>query len=101
MIAGERALQVILAMLILVGALLLSIAQRTPTMIGLSTVVVLGTVILVDVKKMVAFHPILVNVLAFAVSILTISQFSGGDANSKLNAVANLLTYLQLVLLLQ
>ncbi len=101
MIVGERALQVILAMLILVGALLLSFAQRNPTIIGLSTVVVLSTVILVDIKKMVSFHPIFVNLLAFAVSILSISQFSGGDANSKLNAVANLLTYLQLVLLLQ
>lgn len=101
MIVGERAIQVLLAMLIMVGALLLSFAQGTPAIFILSTVVVLGTVILIDIKKVISFHPIVVNILAFAVSILTINQFSGGDASSKLNAVANLLTYLQLVLLLQ
>lgn len=101
MIVGEREIQVILAMLISVGALLLSFAQGTPAIFVLSIVVVVGTLILIDIKKAISVHPIVVNILAFAVSILTINQFSGGDASSKLNAVANLLTYLQLVLLLQ
>lgn len=90
-----------MAILILAGSLLLSIAQNNWTVLFVTAALVTFSTVAVDWIKLVSFHPLIANTLAFVVSFISFTQFVGGDAGTKLNAVANLLTYLQLVLLLQ
>ena len=59
------------------------------------------SLVVVDWFRWISFHPFVVNTLAFIVSFSSFTQFVGGNTGTKLNAVASLLTYLQLVLLLQ
>lgn len=101
MIRGERVVQWNMAMLILTGSLLLSTAQNNYSVLALTGIVVTFTLTVVDWYRWIAFPPLLANCLAFVVTLVTFTQFIGGDAGTKLRAVASLLTYIQLVLLLQ
>ena len=101
MIRGERVIQLNMALLIMAGALLLSIAQNDYTVFLITTLTVTFTLTVIDWMRLISFPPLVANFLAFVVTFFAFSQFVGGNAGTKLNAVANLLTYLQLVLLLQ
>lgn len=101
MIRGERVIQINMALLVVTGALLLSIAQNHMTVFLITTLLVTLALVVVDGLKWFSFHPFLANSFAFVLTLVTFSQFIGGNAGTKLNAVANLLTYLQLILLLQ
>lgn len=101
MIRGERIIQLNMALLIVIGALLLSLAQDDMSMLVITIIGVTFSLVFVDWLRWFAFHPLFVNALAFTVSFISFTQFAGGNTGTKLNAVASLLTYLQIVLLLQ
>ncbi len=101
MIRGELAIRLNMGILVLTGALLLSLAQQNYVIFGITLIVSVFTLLAIDTLRLLHFPSGLANTMAFVISLLTIGQFFGGDAATKLNAVANLLTYLQLVLLLQ
>lgn len=101
MIRSERVIQLNIAFLILVGSLLLSIAQQDSRVLIITAAGVTFSLLVVDWFRWLSFHPAIVNMFAFAVSFYSFLLFLGGSTGTKLNAVASLLTYLQLVLLLQ
>ncbi len=97
----ERSVQIVFVLLVCISGLLLGFSQRDATLAYVAVVSALGGFFLSDIFRWVQLRSWVANVLSIVVLFFAMRTFFGGDSGSQLVAVANLLVYLQLVLLFQ
>jgi transglutaminase-like putative cysteine protease len=100
----ENKLQINVAVLVALGALLLGMGQ--PSLEGvllpvLAVFAAVTSVLFTDVYRLFELNRTLANLLAFAAVAYSLSDFYRNDPEQQLLAIANLLIYLQVVLLYQ
>ena len=102
--SAERLLQVLLATLVALGALLLGMGQDAYGLTLLALVVAASSILVTDITGWVRINRPIANLAALIAVALSLSDFfeiAGTDSHTQLLAIANLLVYLQIVLLYQ
>ncbi len=99
----ERLLQINIAALTVVGTLLLGLGQRNPLLPVLSLFAAATSIYFTDILGWFRLHRVIANLAALAALFISMREFDvfGGNSASQLRAIANLLVYLQFVLLYQ
>jgi transglutaminase-like putative cysteine protease len=99
----ERLLQVNIAALTVVGTLLLGLGQNNPMLPALSLFAAVTSIYLTDVLGWFRLNRVVANLAALGALFISMREFDifGGNSSSQLRAIANLLVYLQFVLLYQ
>ena len=98
----ERLLQVHVAALVAMGALLLGMEQQSTILPLLAVVSALISVFLTDFWRMIRLNTTVANIAGIVAVLVCLSDFfEYGHKQQQLFSVANLLVYLQLVLLFQ
>lgn len=97
----ERLLQIHLAALTTIGAILLGMGQRDSLLPLLGVFAAVSSVIFTDVLKWFQLHRIVANLAAVAAFFVSAQGFLDTDTRGQLAAVAKLLIYMQVVLFYQ
>jgi len=97
----ERLLQINLATLTALGALLLGLGQNDLSLPFLALLAAVGSVVFTDVLGWFALNRNVANLAAVAAVALSLTKFFNLESEMQLLAIANLLVYLQAVLLFQ
>ncbi|MBW3600234.1 MAG: DUF3488 domain-containing protein, partial [Planctomycetes bacterium] len=99
----ERMLQVNVAVLTVLGALLLGLGQDNPMLPTLSLFAAVTSIYFTDMMGWFRLHRAIANLAAVGALFISMREFDifGGDSTSQLHAIASLLVYLQFVLLYQ
>ncbi len=97
----ERLLQLSIAVLITLGALLRSPGQRDLILPALLLTAALVSIYVTDYKRWFRLSHRVANVAALVSVVFALHNFFGLDSAAQLSAIARLLTYLQLTLLFQ
>jgi transglutaminase-like putative cysteine protease len=103
MVKIERLLQVNIAALTVVGTLLLGLGQNNPMLPALSLFAAVTSIYFTDILGWFRLHRVIANLAALGALFVSMREFDifGGNSASQLRAIANLLVYLQFVLLYQ
>lgn len=96
---AERLLQVSIAALTSLGTLLLGMGEREVTLPVLAVIVAVSSVYLTDVKGWLQLNTFVANVAGIIAGAVTVRDWNTYAAEGHLLALANLLIYLQFVLL--
>ncbi len=94
-------IQVAILLLVCNSSLLLGRSLNDTGMIAISIIGAIAAFEIVDRRKLLELSGWMANLVSILVLILTMNEFIGGGSTAKLVAVANLLAYLQCVLLFQ
>lgn len=97
----KRLLQINLFVAVLVSGTLLGIAMESPRMIAVSVVGAALGFITTDLLKLFHLRGVIANVASILILFLAMKDFFSLDGTGKLVSVANLLVYLQTVLMFQ
>ncbi len=99
----ERLLQINIAALTVIGTLLLGLGQPNPLLPVLSLFAAATSIYFTDILGWFRLHRVIANLAALAALFISMREFDvfGGNSSSQLRAIANLLVYLQFVLLYQ
>lgn len=95
----ERWLQISLAALTSLGTLLLGMGEHNVTLPVLAVIVAISSVYLTDVKGWLQLNTFVANVAGLIAGMVTVRDWNAYAAEGHLLALANLLIYLQFVLL--
>jgi transglutaminase-like putative cysteine protease len=99
----ERLLQWNIAGLTVVGTLLLGLGQDNPMLPVLSLFAAVTSIYFTDTLGWFRLHRVVANLAALGALFISMREFDvfGGNSGTQLRAIANLLVYLQFVLLYQ
>jgi transglutaminase-like putative cysteine protease len=97
----QRLLPFAVAMVSALGVIMLAMGQRNVHLAAIALVAIAGSLVLTDLKGWVKLNRTLANVAAVVAVGLSVRDFMQFDRDTQLLAIANLLIYLQIVLLFQ
>jgi hypothetical protein len=99
----QRWLQINIAALTVLGTLLLGMGQKNPMLPALSLFAAVTSIYFTDALGWFRLHRVVANLAALGALFISMREFDvfGGNSASQLRAIANLLVYLQFVLLYQ
>jgi transglutaminase-like putative cysteine protease len=97
----ERALQLHTAVLAALGVLFVGLGHENPLLPGLIVLAVLGAALVTDVFRLLCLNRWLANLLALVAVAWALKDFFLMSSDGQLLAIANMLGYLQVVLLVQ
>src|SRR3954465_2122320 len=97
----DRALQFHAAALAVFGAVFIGLGRESALAPTLTALACLAAVVICDILALVRLHRWMANLLAIAAVIWSLRGFFQVTSDEKLVAIANMLCYLQVVLLLQ
>ena len=97
----ERWLQISMAIMVTLSASLLGFAQHDVVLPVIMTVVAITSVIFTDVLRWFRLHRVLANVAMLLATFFSLRGFIGVDSHQKLLAIANLMVYVQIIMLYQ
>jgi len=100
-IGVERLLQIAVATLVALGALLLGMGQRNMTLSLAAMSAAVVSIYMTDIRGWVRLNRAIANLTGLAAVSVSIASFLHATSEEQLLAVANLLVYLQVVLLFQ
>jgi transglutaminase-like putative cysteine protease len=101
MLQVERLLQIAFLLLICTSGLLLAFSQREFGLAAIAIISAFAGLVFCDWLKWIELKSWVANILSIAVLFFAMRTFFAGDTGGQLMAVANLLVYLQMVLLFQ
>ena len=97
----ERWLQISIAIMVTLSAALLGFAQHDAILPVIMAVVAITSVIFTDVLRWFRLHRLLANVAMLLATFFSLRGFIGVDSHQKLLAIANLMVYVQIIMLYQ
>lgn len=97
----ERLLQVNIALLVVLGAVLLGLGHGNASLPIMATVAAVVSLYLTDIRGVFYFNRIVANIAAILAAAYSLNDFFRSDSESQLLSIASLLIYLQMVLLFQ
>lgn len=98
---SERLLQINVAIVSLLGIVMLAMGQRDLKLAFVAILALAASLFLTDIKGWVRLNRTLGNLAAIAAVAISVGDFLRFDSDTQLLAIANLLIYLQIVLLFQ
>ena len=97
----ERYLQICTAVVAVIGSLLLGIGERAPELPLMMLMAALTSVIFTDILGWLRLPKIIANIFMIFIAAIAFSDFFNSTSQLQLYAVANLLVYVQIVILFQ
>ncbi len=97
----ERRLQLNVALMTVLGALLLGVGQGTPWLPIMAGFAAATSIYFTDVLGWLRFNRFVAHLAMIAAAVYSLSHFFQGNSQQQLVSIANLLLYLQMVLLYQ
>ena len=97
----ERYLQICTATVAIIGSLLLGIGERAPEIPVMMFIAALTSVIFTDILGWLRLPKIIANIFMIFIAAIALSDFFNSTSQLQLYAVANLLVYVQIVILFQ
>ena len=97
----ERYLQICTAAVAVIGSLLLGIGERAPELPLMMLMAALTSVIFTDILGWLRLPKIIANIFMIFIAVIAFSDFFNSTSQLQLYAVANLLVYVQIVILFQ
>ncbi len=97
----ERYLQICTAVVAVIGSLLLGIGERAPELPVMMFIAALTSVIFTDILGWLRLPKIIANIFMIFIAAIALSDFFNSTSQLQLYAVANLLVYVQIVILFQ
>ncbi|MEX0866345.1 MAG: DUF3488 and transglutaminase-like domain-containing protein [Pirellulales bacterium] len=97
----ERALQITVAVLASLGTLVLGLGQQSVLLPAIAVFVAITSVYFTDIRGWPRLNRNVANVAAILAVLVSVSDFFRLERDSQLLAIANLLIYLQIVLMYQ
>ncbi len=101
MLDVKRQIQITLYILVLISSLLLGLSLESPRLIAIAIVGATIGFIVTDLLKLFRIQGVLANIASIVILVLAMKDFFPEDSTGKLVSVANLLVYLQTVLMFQ
>ncbi|HIA62646.1 MAG TPA: DUF3488 domain-containing protein [Planctomycetes bacterium] len=97
----ERNLQICTAAVAVIGSMLLGIGERAPELPLMMLMAALTSVIFTDILGWLRLPKIIANIFMIFIAVIAFSDFFNSTSQLQLYAVANLLVYVQIVILFQ
>jgi transglutaminase-like putative cysteine protease len=97
----ERMLQVAVALVSALGVIMLAMGQRDARLALVALGAIAASLVLTDIKQWLRLNSILANIAGLTAVAISLGDFMRFDNDTQLFAIANLLIYLQIVLLFQ
>ena len=97
----ERWLQISTAIMVTLSAALLGFAQHDVVLPVIMAVVAITSVVFTDVLRWFRLHRLLANIAMLVATFFSLRGFIGVDSHQKLLAIANLMVYVQIIMLYQ
>jgi len=97
----ERYLQICTASVAVIGSMLLGIGERAPELPLMMLIAALTSVIFTDILGWLRLPKIIANIFMIFIAGIALSDFFNSTSQLQLYAVANLLVYVQIVILFQ
>lgn len=101
MLNVKRQVQITLYVLVLISSLLLGMSLESPRLIVIAVVGATIGFVVTDLLKLFRIEGVLANIASIVILVLAMKDFFPEDSTGKLVSVANLLVYLQTVLMFQ
>lgn len=101
MLNVKRQIQITLYVLVLISSLLLGLSLESPRLIVIAIVGATIGFVVTDLLRLFRIEGVLANIASIVILILAMKDFFPEDSTGKLVSVANLLVYLQTVLMFQ
>ena len=97
----ERLLQIAVALVSALGVIMLAMGQRDARLALVALAAIAASLVLTDIKHWLRLNRILANIAGLTAVAISLGDFMRFDNDTQLFAIANLLIYLQIVLLFQ
>ncbi|HIA20368.1 MAG TPA: DUF3488 domain-containing protein, partial [Planctomycetaceae bacterium] len=97
----ERSLQICTATVAIIGSILLGIGERAPHLPMMMMMAALVSVVFTDILGWIRLPKLIANFVMLGIAGLALSDFLNSSSQLQLYAVANLLVYVQIVILFQ
>jgi hypothetical protein len=97
----ERVLQILIAFMVTLSAIMLGVSQKSVSLPIMVTFVAMTSLLFTDILHWFHLNRIVANVAAVVALFISFWDFFESDSQQQLKAIANLLVYLQVVLFYQ
>ena len=101
MLNVKKLIQITLFVLVLISSLLLGLSLESPRLIVIAVVGATIGFVVTDMLRLFRIEGVLANIASIVILVLAMKDFFPEDSTGKLVSVANLLVYLQTVLMFQ
>lgn len=101
MLNVKKIIQITLFVLVLISSLLLGLSLESPRLIVIAVVGATIGFVVTDMLRLFRIEGVLANIASIVILVLAMKDFFPEDSTGKLVSVANLLVYLQTVLMFQ